>query len=406
MQGKGQTGKGDQWDSLIGNLYESVLRPESLVSALASIDKWLGSSFCHLLAWDDKNNHAKINVTTNQVLSADVFEQYAKHYGNVDPRREFSLTYPAGKVFACHDYFDERFVGKSEFYQDFLIPAGARYILLAHITRENGLSTYVVFNHLKGHGLFSEAQRCAAQRLIPHLQRTIRLSFRNERFRGGLIAGETGLNALEQAVFTIDAADRVVFLNAAAQAILKAKRWIKFRSGQLLAVESNEAEKWRSAVIRVRLTRQPESFALYGVQNSQGEPVNTQLVTLLPIPKMDGTASSFDTDLSGLNAEALYSKSESTLLSPGEAELVVLITPQQRKSAMSAASLRALFRLTPAEARLAHALAKGATVDAYAESAAVSIPTVRTQLRSLLSKTNEKRLQDLIRMLATLPVER
>lgn len=57
---------------------------------------------------------------------------------------------------------------------------------------------------------------------------------------------------------------------------------------------------------------------------------------------------------------------ENTLLSLGEVELVVLTTSQQRKSAMSASSLKALFRLTPAEARLAHELAKGTTVEAYA----------------------------------------
>jgi DNA-binding CsgD family transcriptional regulator len=398
LQRKGQVGRLEQWDSLIGNLYESVLNPDSLLSALGGIDQWIGSSFCHILTWDDLNNCAKLNRVTSDVIAHDALSKYESYYGNIDPRRHLSLRQPVGTFWACHDHFDEKFVGKSEFYQDLLIPSGARYILAAYVAKENGLSTYLVFNHLKEQGLFSDQQRQAANRLIPHLQRTIRLSFRNEQFRGGLIAGEAGLNALEQAVFTINVSERVVFSNSAAQALLRQNRWIKYRDGQLMTVASHEADKLRSAILRVRLSRLPESFALSGADSPHGDPAGTQIVTILPVPRADDSAIASATGL-------MRSNTENTLLSRGEAELVVLIAPQQRKSAMSAAALKTLFRLTPAEARLAHELAKGTTVEDYADSAAVSVATVRTQLRSLLAKTGEKRLQDLVRMLATLPIK-
>jgi DNA-binding CsgD family transcriptional regulator len=397
LRAKGAVGKLDQWDSLIGELYESVLNPGSLLPALGKIDQWMGSSFCHLLAWDDRNNRARLNVLTNDVLDGGILKKYADYYGSIDPRRELSLTLAAGHVFACHDHFDERFVGKSEFYQDLLIPGGARYILGAYVIKEDGLSAYLVFNHLEGQGYFSEQQRQAAIRLIPHVQRTIRLALQNERFRGGLIAGATGLDALEQAVFTLDASERVIFLNSAARSLVGAGSWIKIRAGQLVATVSKEAEKFRAAIMRARLSRQPESFALYGAGNSVGEPSDTQVVTILPIPH-DGVHSAVG---GGINL--LDRGKEATLLSLEETELVVLIAPQRRKSAMSAAALKALFKLTPAEARLSHELAKGVSVEEYAEAAAISVATARTQLRSVLGKTGEKRLQDLVRMLSGLP---
>lgn len=132
---KGAVGSFDQWDALIGELYESVLDPDSIITALGKIDQWMGSSFCHLLAWDERSRSTRLNVLTNEAIDPDVLVKYSAYYGAIDPRREFSLTQPPGRVYACHDYFDERFVGKSEFYQDLLIPGGARYVLGAYLFR-------------------------------------------------------------------------------------------------------------------------------------------------------------------------------------------------------------------------------------------------------------------------------
>lgn len=62
-----------------------------------------------------------------------------------------------------------------------------------------------------------------------------------------------------------------------------------------------------------------------------------------------------------------------------------------------------LFQLSAAEARLGHAISKGLSVDEYADTACVSVATVRTHLRAILAKTHQKNLQDLIRLLNNLP---
>jgi len=62
-----------------------------------------------------------------------------------------------------------------------------------------------------------------------------------------------------------------------------------------------------------------------------------------------------------------------------------------------------LFRLTPAEARLACALASGSTLMQHARSSAVALSTVRTQLRHVLRKSSLHRQSDLVRVIAALP---
>ena len=62
--------------------------------------------------------------------------------------------------------------------------------------------------------------------------------------------------------------------------------------------------------------------------------------------------------------------------------------------------VQAVYGLTPAEARLAQAIAAGTALKDYAEAAGVSINTVRTHLAHIFTKTDTKRQSDLVRLFA------
>jgi DNA-binding CsgD family transcriptional regulator len=71
-------------------------------------------------------------------------------------------------------------------------------------------------------------------------------------------------------------------------------------------------------------------------------------------------------------------------------------------SALDADLLRAFHGLTPAEARLACALAEGETVDSYCEAQRLTVNTVRTHLKHALSKTDTHRQAQLVSLVAKL----
>ena len=75
---------------------------------------------------------------------------------------------------------------------------------------------------------------------------------------------------------------------------------------------------------------------------------------------------------------------------------MVFVTDPERDISADAGQLEQLLELTPAEARLARTLAQGQT-----ESAAVSLNTVRTHLKSIFSKTGVSRQSDLVRLILT-----
>lgn len=82
----------------------------------------------------------------------------------------------------------------------------------------------------------------------------------------------------------------------------------------------------------------------------------------------------------------------------GRAAAVVFLS-QEACSPPDLRSLVAmLYRLTPAEVELVQALCDGLTPEAFAEQRGVGIATIRTQLRSVFSKTGTRRQTDLMRL--------
>jgi DNA-binding CsgD family transcriptional regulator len=81
------------------------------------------------------------------------------------------------------------------------------------------------------------------------------------------------------------------------------------------------------------------------------------------------------------------------------AELLVYATPVVANPGPPPELLQALFDLTPAEARVSSMISEGQSVSAIARALSVMPNTVRTQLKSIFSKTGARRQAQLVGML-------
>ncbi len=373
-----KTGKAEALEGLLAGFYDAVLEPDALLGALTAFDNWMGSSVAHMVGWDSVTGSAPISVMTRpEFLPAG--DAYANYYGHIDPRRTLAQARQVGEIFSCDDYFDARFVSHSEFYQDLLIPFGVRYVLGSCVYREGGLDVYLVFNHAVGQPSFSPMQRHAAERLMPHLRQTIRLMMRNTSLQAGIAAGDAALDALGQGVIALDSNNGIVFCNRSAEAWLGRQRRID-TAGRRLESTGAWSPALGDAIARVRLAHHPVSIAMRTGADAWH-------LTVLPMPA-HGTSS------------PLAARS---LLAPLRADLMITVRRAERDAAAGEAQLAQLFGLTPAEARLAHALARGRSLDEFAASAAITVTTARNQLRAVLSKSGHRRQQDFVRAAAALP---
>jgi DNA-binding CsgD family transcriptional regulator len=81
---------------------------------------------------------------------------------------------------------------------------------------------------------------------------------------------------------------------------------------------------------------------------------------------------------------------------------VVLVNPVKPGRPPDAKTLQRLFKLSPAEARIARSIATCETIEAIAEGSGVSRETIRSQLKNVLAKTGTKRQLDLAVLLVGL----
>ncbi len=81
----------------------------------------------------------------------------------------------------------------------------------------------------------------------------------------------------------------------------------------------------------------------------------------------------------------------------------MFITDPDQKAPARADTLRTLFRLTPAEVKLATVLLEGKSLSEAANLNQVGRETVRSQLKSIFIKTGTRRQSELIGLLLKVP---
>lgn len=88
------------------------------------------------------------------------------------------------------------------------------------------------------------------------------------------------------------------------------------------------------------------------------------------------------------------------------ATAIFVVTPLSTPKAPEVSLIQALFDLTPAEARVARGVVEGATVANLAQRFGVSRETIRSQIKSVFSKTGTQRQADLVSQLGGIGAHR
>ncbi|TDK29908.1 LuxR family transcriptional regulator [Rhizobium deserti] len=80
----------------------------------------------------------------------------------------------------------------------------------------------------------------------------------------------------------------------------------------------------------------------------------------------------------------------------------LIITPVHRSNLPSVEIIQGLFDLTPTEAKIGRKLAGGETIDSTARSFGISVETVRSHVKAILSKSGMSRQTDFVAAVATI----
>ncbi|MFN4237689.1 MAG: hypothetical protein ACK4FZ_10690 [Vogesella sp.] len=360
----------EQLSPLIAEIYASVASPTALPLALRRLEHLLDVDLIHLMV----NSHDQ-RQTLFQVYTNDAFlpaaQSYGEHYSTLDPRKILLKDKPVGESYRCADYFDDQFVSGNAFFQEWLLPHGGRYVGGGCIMRTSRQNAHLAFHHFLGRKPIDNDKMAIIRLLLPHFVQLLQLREQTATLREQAAIGMHALDHLQYGVAGLGDDGELCYANRRAEQLLAQL------GGEIQARGLQRHGRLYSLLQQCRLGGHAVS---YRQQQTDG----TLYCLLLPLSRSLLW-------LPDASWESTYTR-----------YLLILNDSRQLRVA-PASQLRELFDLSPAEARLAHALASGCTLDDYAAANCVSVNTVRSQLRQVLAKTGESRQQDLVRSLLMIP---
>lgn len=210
--------------------------------------------------------------------------------------------------------------------------------------------------------------------LAPHLERAARIRDRMEGLQRQTAFVLAILDRVDAALVAVTGEGEVRFSNAAARECLAGGSGLHLAGGRLAAAS---AERQGALAQAVRNAARFGARTELTFRDAGGQ----RHCWVLVAPLAEGATASADDERLAL----------------------LLVHDPDSPAPSPVAFLRETFGATAAEARLAEALADGRTAEEFAEGAKLSMNTVRTQIRALLTKTCLNRQADLLRLLARLP---
>lgn len=367
-------------EPLLERIYDAVSSPDGWPGVFDALKRRIGLDGCSLIRFGER---PEVLAAEGERISETARVRYEAHYGAIDPRAAVARSLPPGQWMLCHHRFDERFVQHDEFYQDFLLPEGLRYAAGGSLLHAGGWHYLIGLQRGPERGVFVAEDEALLRRLTPHLQRAVGLVYELQRQTLRADAAEAALQTTGLAVLAFDAGGRLLCANPRGEGLLRAGAPLRLRAGVVVAAAAAQQAAFEAALSLCARDGRPRTLLLRSGDEA-GERYS------LTVMRRRAAQPPWPARLA---------------LEVAGAHLLGLVSPLARRRVATAQQLIDLFGLSPAEARLARALAQGETVDTWAAASALKPSTLRTQLQAVFTKTGVKRQPDLVRLLtAVAPV--
>ncbi|MGJ7527577.1 helix-turn-helix transcriptional regulator [Variovorax sp. GB1P17] len=370
------------FDALISSLYAAASGRSDWTTTLTHVAEFLDLWTVQVLGIDKKNGHLMFSVHGGKSTPQTGLD-YFRCYHAIDPRVGLAARTPLGQWFHCHEHFDDSFVARDPFYQEFLIPHGGRYASATNLIDNDEVVFMLAL--MRGHGSppLTRQEQSVADQLRHHFSAAMKnLVHSRETFAELGMAREL-LGQLNYPMLLVDETRGIWHSNARGTAMLQAGVVVGNRAG-LLACHDKAGD--------AALTE-----AIYELQALNDTPQTTPSRRAVRLRGSNG--GSYLALISAIQSERTMAA-----FGRGARALVILHDPQETRPGRDLLVLTECFDFTPAEARIAIAITEGANLKQIAQRTGTELSTVRTHLQHVLRKAAVERQADLVRALMALPV--
>lgn len=363
------------FDDLVGAIYEAGMRPDDWQQVVGQIQRQLKAQASQL--WTPLTFPADGGFAFGHNMDEAPRQSYIEYYHQHDIWNIGALQRGLVRddaAFVGSQMVDDGVWRASEFWNDFL-----RHQDLFHVCSgivhdgSSGKMPVVSVSCFRGvrSEPFDDEERGFLARVLPHIRRSLNIQMKLAPARK--TSAELALDRLAIPVMALASDAKVLFANAAAERLAASHASLRLRDGRLGIAEGTGQRRLEELLRHARdgFVKLPSGVAAFSVGD----------------PALDGLIFSF--------APAVIECG----LGLAEAAAIVFIRQGHAPVSLQPAELQAIYGLTAAEAALALALVRGATLDEHAATRGVSINTVRVQLKQVLAKTGAARQADLVRIL-------
>ncbi|MGZ5858654.1 MAG: helix-turn-helix transcriptional regulator [Burkholderiaceae bacterium] len=302
---------------------------------------------------------------------------YTEHYINIDPTLELALESDVGKILHAKERFSNRYIERSEYFQDFLIPSRLGDVVGAKIIDRSGFVGMFSIQYDLNMRSMPDECRNMLDRVFPHLVRAAEVHLKLGRLDSRTKSLEAVLERSMQAMMIVDGSRRIQYINPAAECLVSSECGMTICGNFLRCNEAGRDMELASAIANATASapEYPENKVVY---LSRG---NTQ-VFLSVVP---------------MALPPQY------LAHHGRLALVIASLPVPNEMEFYT-TVGDLFSFTKAEKVLAYRLFAGLTLNDISDELNLSRETLRSQLHSIFVKTGTNRqgqLLSLMRQVAT-----
>lgn len=370
------------FDNTVAGFYRAAVGTVPWGEALLPLQQAMGAWIVQLHAVDLSQGSVVFSYEVGEA-SAEGTLDYLRTYHRIDPRAEYLLSLKPGAWVNCWEHFDDEYVASSPFYQEFLLPYGGRYASGTKLLEDGPVNVILGIHRGLGQVPLDASEIGMCQRLARHLSEALKIFRTHMAGVSASILGTEIINRLRAPVVLIDDQRKLLHANPAATALLGESSLLAVSGGHLYCRKPREDNALLVALRDLQLTGDSQLHlnavdkVYFRVGFDQGNELGMFLYALRPAHTMHAF---------------------------GERSLAMLLLYQANaRIELDPFIVAGVFGLTPAEARVAVAMAEGRTIEAVAAHHSVSVNTVRTQLRSVFEKTGTSRQVELVGLLANLP---
>ena len=359
---------------LLGSLYDAAGSHSLWEPFLQELAHRTNARAAALVMHEGGNDLHAVHSSWN--LDPDGVRLYHQHFGLVDVWTHRSLSKPSGSVYYSESLCARSELATTEIYNDFFARFGIEHGLFGCLENSARRLAAVSLYRDSSFPEFDIAELKVVRFFAPHIQRAFKLHFEFSDLRANSAGLEAALDILPTGLIFLGTKGEVVLMNRSAFA------FVAERDGLLATRDGLRAERLAEASLLEKTILQAASTSS-GKGNSAG---GTVMISRRSRPPLRIQISPI--------RNAVIQTSQSIAA-------VAFVNDPSRANRPTQEVLRLLYGLTPAECRVALLLGDGHAPRRIATMVGVTDNTVRSQIKSIFSKTGVRRQGELIRLLLT-----